>query len=108
MSWKIEYPYEDVQQFILQLPSGLSARYFHLTELISEFGSNLGMPHTKSMSNGLFELRIKGSGRNRQGVLLHQGRQTYCHASWLYKEISENSQKGVTSSRTSIVGGKEK
>jgi len=25
-----------------------------------EFGANLGLPHTKSMSNGLFELRVKG------------------------------------------------
>lgn len=24
-----------------------------------EFGSNLGMPHTRAMGNGLFELRIK-------------------------------------------------
>ena len=25
-----------------------------------EFDSNLGMPHTRAMSDGLFELRIKG------------------------------------------------
>ena len=25
-----------------------------------EFGSNLGMPHTKPIEEGLFELRIKG------------------------------------------------
>lgn len=60
MSWKIKYPYEDVAQFILKLPAGLSAKYLHLTELMIEFGSNLGMPHTKSISTGLFELRIKG------------------------------------------------
>jgi len=24
-----------------------------------EYGSNLGMPHTKSMNDGLFELRLK-------------------------------------------------
>lgn len=60
MAWKIEYPYEDVEQFILQLPAGLSAKYFHLTDLMIEFGANLGMPHTKPMSTGLFELRVKG------------------------------------------------
>ena len=60
MAWKIEYPFEDVELFVLTLPSGLSARYFHLTELMIEFGSNLGEPHTKSMSTGLFELRVKG------------------------------------------------
>ena len=60
MTWKIEYPYKDVEQFVLKLPAGLSAKYFHLTDLMIEFGANLGMPHTKSMSTGLFELRVKG------------------------------------------------
>lgn len=60
MAWEIEYPYEDVEQFVLKLPAGLSAKYFHLTNLMSEFGANLGMPHTKPMATGLFELRVKG------------------------------------------------
>lgn len=60
MAWKIEYPYKDVEQFIRKLPPGLTARYFHLTDLMITFGSNLGMPHTKAMTTGLFELRIKG------------------------------------------------
>jgi hypothetical protein len=60
MAWKIEYPYRDVEQFIRKLPPGLTARYFHLTDLIITSGSNLGMPHTKAMATGIFELRIKG------------------------------------------------
>lgn len=58
--WQIEYPYEDVEQFVLNLPIGLSAKYFHLTDLMLEFGANLGLRHTKPMSGGLFELRVKG------------------------------------------------
>jgi phage-related protein len=60
MAWKIEYPYEDVEQFILKLPIGLSVKYFHITDLMILFGPNLGMPHTRSMSTDLFELRVKG------------------------------------------------
>ena len=60
MSWKIEYPYKDAEQFVRKLPPGLAARYFHLTDLMTTFGSNLGMPHTKVIATGLFELRIKG------------------------------------------------
>ena len=60
MSWKIEYPYEDVEQFVLDLPPGLAAKYLHLTDLMIDFGANLGLPHTKAMSGGLFELRVKG------------------------------------------------
>ena len=28
--------------------------------MMLEFGANLGMPHTRAMSDGLFELRVKG------------------------------------------------
>ena len=35
------------------------ARYLRLTDLMLEFGSNLGLPHTKAIDKGLFELRIK-------------------------------------------------
>lgn len=60
MKWQIEYPYPDVEKFVLKLPAGLSAKYFHLTDLMLEFGADLGMPHTRSLSKGLFELRVKG------------------------------------------------
>ena len=65
MAWKIEFPYKDVEEFILGLPPGLSAKYFRLSELLIEFGSNLGMPHTKVSSRGFFELRVKG----REGIV---------------------------------------
>lgn len=35
------------------------ARYFRTTELIEEFGPNLGSPHTKAFGKGLFEIRLK-------------------------------------------------
>ena len=57
--WKIKYFNEDVEEGVLSLPAGLLARYLHLTDLMMEYGSNLGMPHTKSLSSGLFELRLK-------------------------------------------------
>ena len=60
MSWSIEYPYRDVEKFVLSLPPGVAAKYFRLTDLMLEFGANLGMPHSRSMANGLFELRAKG------------------------------------------------
>ena len=66
MDWKIEYYSESVQREILALPAGLLARYIHLTDRMIGFGPNLGMPHTRSMGKGLFELRLKateGMGR---------------------------------------------
>ena len=59
MKWRILYYNRNLEQEILNLPDGLLARYFHLTDLMIEFGSNLGLPHTKAIDKGLFELRIK-------------------------------------------------
>lgn len=58
--WIIEYYSEQVAAEILKLPPGLLARYLRLTDLLLEFGANLGMPHTRAMGDGLFELRVKG------------------------------------------------
>ena len=59
MGWEIVYFSDDVQQFLLGLPAGLQARYVHLTERMQAFGPDLGMPHTRAMGGGLFELRMK-------------------------------------------------
>jgi phage-related protein len=62
MAWSIEYYNTTVEQSVLRLPPGLLARYLRLTDLMSEFGPSLGMPHTRAMGDGLFELRVKGQG----------------------------------------------
>ncbi|HED06741.1 MAG TPA: type II toxin-antitoxin system RelE/ParE family toxin [Ignavibacteria bacterium] len=59
MNWSIEYYNSDIEKKILSLPNGLLARYLRLTDLMLEFGSNLGMPHTRFLEDGLIELRIK-------------------------------------------------
>lgn len=60
MAWSVEYYNAGVEQAILGLPAGLLARYLRLSELLTEFGPNLGMPHTRVVGDGLIELRIKG------------------------------------------------
>ena len=60
MTWNIEYYSEAVEQAVLHLPPGLLARYLRLTDLMIELGPHLGMPHTRAMGEGLFELRVKG------------------------------------------------
>lgn len=59
MNWSIEYYNNKLEKEILSLPDGLLARYLRLTDLMLEFGANLGMPHTKFIGEGLIELRIK-------------------------------------------------
>ena len=49
----------DVELEILDLPTGLLARFIRYAERTEEHGPNLGMPHTLAMGDGLFELRLK-------------------------------------------------
>ena len=60
MTWNVAYHNKVVEAFVLGLPQGLLARYLHLTDMMLEFGADLGMPHTRAMGDGLFELRVKG------------------------------------------------
>ena len=60
MRWQIKYYNQRLEEEILKLPEGLLARYLRLSDLLIEFGSNLGLPHTKKIEKGLFELRVKG------------------------------------------------
>lgn len=59
MRWEIKYYSEKLERDILNLPDGLLARYLRLTDLMIGFGANLGLPHTKQIDRGLFELRVK-------------------------------------------------
>ena len=73
MEWEILYYNESVQQDLLNLPAGIQARYIHLTDRMLLYGPSLGMPHTKAIDNGLFELRLKskeGIGRVFYGTLV--------------------------------------
>ena len=59
MNWSIEYYSDKIAQEILKMPSGLLARYIHVSDLMLKFGPNLGMPHTRAMGEKLFEMRLK-------------------------------------------------
>ncbi len=82
VNWEITYHDEKLQEAVLALPAGLLARYLHLTDRMLQYGPDLGMPHTRAMGAGLFEMRLKsqeGIGRvfyctllARRIVMLHQ------------------------------------
>ncbi len=82
MQWEINYHDEKLQTDVLALPLGILARYFHCTHRMVEFGPDLGMPHTRAMRMGLFELRLKSRERigrvfyctlvDHKIVMLHQ------------------------------------
>lgn len=81
MEYTFSYYNETVQEEFDAWPVGLRARFRALTLRMLSHGPNLGMPHTKSLGEGLFEIRAKadeGAGRaffctliGRRIVILH-------------------------------------
>lgn len=60
MSWVFDYYSEEVRRAVDELPVGIRASYARLTELMEELGMILRMPHSRSLGDGLFELRPHG------------------------------------------------
>ena len=71
MAYSVEYFHSRVRDEIESWPVGILADYARLAELLMEFGPDLGMPHSRAMGGGLFELRPRG----REGI----GRALYCY-----------------------------
>lgn len=81
MVFRLSYYNETVAAELDAWPIGLRARFRALTVRMEEYGPNLGMPHTRALGNGLFEIRAKaeeGIGRaffctmvGRKIVILH-------------------------------------
>ena len=70
MTYQLEYFNLNAQMSIEAWPDGLKARYLALLIRMTEFGPDIGMPHTSAMGDGLFEVRAKAV----EGI----GRAFYC------------------------------
>lgn len=82
MNWTITYYSDSLQEEILAMPAGFLGRYLRYADRMEVYGPDLGMPHTRAMGDGLFEIRLKateGIARvmyctivGRKIVMLHQ------------------------------------
>jgi len=82
VKWRVVFYSAVLQEQLLQLPAGFVARFLRYAERMEFYGPDLGMPHTRAMGSGLFELRLKaadGIARvfyctlvGRRIVMLHQ------------------------------------
>ncbi len=69
-AWELTYFNATVAKAINDWPPGIRARFLRMAELMTAHGPDLGMPHTRAMGGGLFEIRAKAS----EGI----GRAFYC------------------------------
>lgn len=70
MTWQLSYYNAKVAEQLEAWPVGIRAGFLRIAELMQIYGPDIGMPHTKAMGAGLFEVRAKG----REGI----GRAFYC------------------------------
>jgi len=61
VTWSVTFHSKRVEDEILDLPTGFVVRFLRYAERMEAFGPDLGMPHTRAMGGGLFELRIKAA-----------------------------------------------
>lgn len=61
MAWSVTFYSSAVEAEILALPAGFVARFVRYAERMEVYGPGLGMPHTRAMGDGLFELRLKAA-----------------------------------------------
>jgi len=90
MDWEILYYNENVQELINAWPVGIRAFYARVTERMEIFGPNLGMPFTRSMGNGMFEIRARGKEGIGRAFFLHNCRSQNHYSSWVHQEDPEN------------------
>ena len=69
-TWQMDYYSAKVAKTIEAWPNGTLADFDRIAKMMREHGPDLGLPHTRAMGGGLFEIRAKG----REGI----GRALYC------------------------------
>lgn len=63
----------EIEKFISSLEESTIAKVARTIVLLEKFGFSLMMPHSKKISNNLFELRIKGQQEARIFYCFHKG-----------------------------------
>jgi len=61
--WRIEFFSDRVGASLAKLPAGLLARFVRYAERMEVYGPDLGVPHSRAMGDGLFELSLKAAER---------------------------------------------
>lgn len=61
MAWVVASYSPGVETDVLSLPDGLLARFVRYAERMEALGPDLGMPYTRALGDGMFELRLKAT-----------------------------------------------
>ena len=70
MPYRIEFYSPNLYADLLAWPAGIAASFAAISQRMVEHGPNLGLPYTRAMGGGLFEVRA----RDAEGI----GRAIFC------------------------------
>ena len=71
---------DSAETFLESLNAKEIAKVIRTIELLEQFGNDLGMPHSRHLSDGLLELRIRGTREIRIFYCFHKKRAVLLHA----------------------------
>src|SRR5438128_796334 len=60
MKWEFIYYSSRVKKTISDLPKELFEEFVAMRDIMMDKGPNIGMPYTRAMGDGLFEIRLSG------------------------------------------------
>ena len=69
-TWHVVFFNQKLEEQILEMPRGIRVRFLSMMEIMQRQGPDLGMPHTRALGRGLYEIRAKAA----EGI----GRYFYC------------------------------
>jgi phage-related protein len=105
--WQVQYFNERVQKEIEAWPVGLYADFLRLVQMMERHGADLRMPHSRSMGQGLFELRCRGKeGIGRVFYCTMVGREIVILHSFI-KKTQETPERELATARKRLRGARD-
>lgn len=71
---------KDIDKFLNSLEEPIRNKITQIFDMLEMFGSEIGMPYSKSLGEGLFELRVSGKIPVRIIYCFYEGRAILLHA----------------------------
>ena len=89
---------DSVETFLESLNEKEIAKTIRTIELLEEFENNLGMPHSKHLTDGLLELRIRGKREIRILYCFNKNKALLLHA--FIKKTQKTPEKELNIAKT--------
>lgn len=91
---EIETINKNIDNFLKSLEPAIKARTLRIIDLLSDYNYKLGLPYSKSLHDGLFELRIIGKKQIRIIYCFHKQKIYLLHS--FFKKQNKISKKDLS------------